>query len=101
MQSTLPVPAEDDRLFAHTGNEIVSGLRDLGFVAYEQPGPGKDLFLLFGVDLFVDENLPADLAGLHVYKSVDEPALGFRSHLVSLQVSTRPFGLDAPEPGWF
>ena len=30
-------------------------------MAYEQPGPGKDLFLLFGVDLFVDENLPDNL----------------------------------------
>ena len=36
-------------------------------LADEQPGAGKDLFLLFGVNLLVNENLPANLAGFHVH----------------------------------
>src|SRR5712692_7692523 len=62
------IAAEDHRLFAHARHEIVARVRDLAFVANEQPSAGENAFELLLVDLVVDEDLAADLAGLHVHQ---------------------------------
>ena len=66
MELALPVPAQNHRLFAHAGDEVVAGLGNLAFVTDEQPGPGEDSFLFVLIDTLVNENLPADDAVLEI-----------------------------------
>ena len=67
MHFAFPVPAEYYRLLAHAGHEIVAGLGDLRNVSHEEPGPGKQVLLLLGVYLLVDEYFPAHRASGHVH----------------------------------
>ena len=64
-----PVAAHDDRLLAHPRDDEIAGVRDLALMPDEQPGAGEDPLQLLGVDLLVDEDLAADLAG----SEIDEP----------------------------
>src|SRR5262250_3970856 len=57
VDAAAAVTAEDDRLFAHGGCQVVAGPRDLALVADEEPRAGEDLLELLTVDLVVDEDL--------------------------------------------
>ena len=76
-----PVPAQDYRLFPHAGYKVVTGFCHLAFVSYEQPDPGKNLFLLAGVDLVVYENFPADVTVGQIDQIGCAEGLGRRCHL--------------------
>ena len=65
-QFPLAVAAQDDRLLAHVGMEVIVHIGNQRFVAYHQPGPPEDLFLLFGVNVLVNEDTPVKLPGLQV-----------------------------------
>src|SRR5260370_1426353 len=60
------VAAQQHRFLAHARDEEIAGVGDLALVPDKEPGAGKDLFLLLGVDLLVDEDLAADLPARHV-----------------------------------
>ena len=64
-----PVAAQDHRLLAHRRHEIVARLGDLAFVPDMQPGAREDALLLLGVDVLVDEDLPADLPDLQIHQA--------------------------------
>src|SRR5712692_10089411 len=57
MQRVLTVPAEDDGLFSHAGDEVIARLLDLALMANEQPGPGEYLRLLLLIDLCADKDV--------------------------------------------
>ena len=60
-----PAVAHDqDRVFAHVGGEEIAGLRDLAFVAQEEPAAREDLPELLLVDLLLDEDATTDEAVL-------------------------------------
>ena len=48
------------RVLAHIGRQEIARLRDLAFVAQEQPAAGEDLLQLLLVDLRLDKDAPAD-----------------------------------------
>src|ERR1051325_5049719 len=60
------VAAQQDRLFAHARDKKIARIGDLALMADKQPGAGKNLFLLLGVDLLVDKDLAADPAGVQI-----------------------------------
>ena len=65
-QAALAVAAQDDRLLAHIGVEVIVGPRHQRLVADHQPGSSEDLFLLFGVYVGIDKNAPVKLTCFHV-----------------------------------
>ena len=71
MNPAVAVAAENHRLLAHAGNEVVAGLGNLRFVAHKEPGAGEDLLLLLGVNVFVDKNLAADLPLVQIDDAAD------------------------------
>ena len=74
MNLALAVAAENHRLLAHAGNEIVAGLGNLRFVADKEPGAGEDLLLLLRVNVLVDEYLAADLPFVQIDDTAQCPA---------------------------
>src|SRR5215475_1942551 len=57
VDAAAAVTAEDHRLFAHGGCQVVAGPRDLALVADKEPRTGEDLLEFLTVDLVVDEDL--------------------------------------------
>ena len=62
------VAAQDHRLLAHAGDKEIAGVGDLALMADKQPGAGEQPLLLLRIDLVIDKDLAADLAG----RPVDE-----------------------------
>ena|SRR6516225_5844069 len=60
------IAAEDHRLLAHARDEEIARIGNLAFVPDEQPGTGEDALLLLGIDVVVDEDLAAYLAGCKI-----------------------------------
>src|SRR5207244_4484552 len=69
------VARQDDRLLAHRRDEEIAGLRDLAFMADEEPRAGEHAVELLAIDLFADKNLAADDAFLDVDQAVDAVGL--------------------------
>jgi len=66
MDPALAVAAENHRFLAHGRHEKVSRFADLALVSDVQPSPGEQLLLFLGVYLRVDEDFPADEAGVQI-----------------------------------
>ncbi len=58
--------ADDDRVFAHVGREVVAGRGKLGLVTQEQPGARENPFEFRSVDGLVGKDAAADAAGLRI-----------------------------------
>ena len=66
VQLALAVAGENHRVFPQVGVEEVVGFRHQRLVPDHQPGAPKDLLLLLGIDVSVDEDAPVQLAGIEV-----------------------------------
>src|SRR5713226_5479673 len=90
------VPADDDRLLAHRGREVVAGARDLALVAQEQPRAGEDPLQLLPVDLVVHKDLAAHAALLDVDQAAEPLAADVTHHpLLRARSSRAPFDRPA------
>src|SRR5271169_1241352 len=65
------VAYDQNRVFTHIGGEKVPRLRDLAFVAQEQPAAGENLLLLLFVDIGLDKDAAADEAVVAVHQLAD------------------------------
>ena len=65
----VTVAHHQNRIFAHIGRQEITGLRDLAFVAQEQPTAGEDPLQLLLVDLRLDKDASADEA----FIVIDQP----------------------------
>ncbi len=66
----LPVATQEHRFLPHTRYKVIPWLGNLAFMADEQPGAGEDALQLLLVDVFIDEDLAADLPGGHIDQTV-------------------------------
>ena len=80
LDAVFAVAAEDHRFLAHGRNEVIAGLGYLALVTNEEPGLGEYLFLFLPVDVFIDEYLSADVAGINVDYLAECAWLGFCGH---------------------
>jgi hypothetical protein len=62
MNCVLPIPAQNDFLFAHARNDEVARLLDLALVSDEQPGTRENLLQLLLVDALVNVDFATDEA---------------------------------------
>ena len=67
----LGVAYDQDRVLTHVGAEEVPRLRDLAFVAEEQPAARKDPLQLLFVDLPLDEDASADQSVIGIDEITD------------------------------
>jgi hypothetical protein len=65
------VAHHENRVLAHIGREKIAGLRDLAFMAQEEPAAGKDTFLLLFVDLRLDEDATGDQSPVGIDETSD------------------------------
>src|SRR5438045_1887146 len=60
------VAAQNDRFLAHARDDEIAGVRNLAFMANEEPGVREDPLQFLLVDRLVDKDLAADLTGLQI-----------------------------------